>query len=77
MYSLLRARGSILVSSLTWQALGDRLVSDRCKGDQELAKSFKDVVGTSIIFIDGTIAQAPDEESLARSRGLHEAVPPA
>lgn len=57
--------GSIMVSSLSWQAYGDSLISEQCKTDQELVQRIKDVVGVRIIYINSTMAQAPNEESLA------------
>jgi len=57
--------GSIMVSSLSWQTYGDSLTSEECKADQELVRRIKDVVGVRIIYINSTMAQAPDEESLA------------
>jgi hypothetical protein len=57
--------GHVMVASLSWQNIGDAFVSDRCKGEHDIAQQVKAIVGTQITLIDGFLAQAPDEESLA------------
>lgn len=57
--------GHLTVSSLSWQAIGDTMVSDTCKGENEVAKKINALVGTRMIYINAYMATAADEEQIA------------
>lgn len=57
--------GNVVVSSVRASATEESAGNDRCKQAHDQAQRVMDVVGARILYINGTIAQAPNEESLA------------
>ncbi|MDF0642388.1 MAG: hypothetical protein P0111_00030 [Nitrospira sp.] len=57
--------GNVVVSSVSAPVTEDSAGGDRCKRTHDQAQRVADVVGARILYINGTIAQAPNEESLA------------
>ena len=57
--------GHLTVSSLSWQEAGDSFVTERCKGEHDMAQTFKGIIGTQMVYIDSYIDTAANEEALA------------
>jgi hypothetical protein len=57
--------GNVVVSSVRASVTEESAGNDRCKQAHDQVQRVMDVVGARILYINGTIAQAPNEESLA------------
>jgi len=57
--------GNVVVSSVSVPVSGDAAAGGRCRQEQERAQRITDMVGARVLYINSTLAQAPNEESLA------------
>jgi len=57
--------GNIVVSSVSAPVSGNAAGTDQCHKEPERAQRITDVVGARVLYINSTLAQAPNEESLA------------
>jgi len=57
--------GNVVISSVSAPVSGNSSGSDRCHKEQERTQRITDMVGARVLYINSTLAQAPNEESLA------------
>lgn len=57
--------GNVVVSSVSAPAADDPAGTIRCRKEHELSQRVTDMVGARVLYINSTVAQAPNEESLA------------
>ncbi len=57
--------GNVVVSSVSAPVSGNAAGSDGCQKEQEQTQRITDTVGARVLYINSTVAQAPNEESLA------------
>lgn len=57
--------GSVMVASVNWENVANSVLTSHCQEEHAIAQKLEDFLGTRMILIEGTIAQAEDEESVA------------
>lgn len=57
--------GNVVVSSVSAPVADDPAGTVRCRKEHELSQRVTDMVGARVLYINSTVAQAPNEESLA------------
>ncbi|MDP1769707.1 MAG: hypothetical protein Q8L74_13030 [Nitrospirota bacterium] len=57
--------GSVMVASVGWQDVANSVLTAGCQEENIIAQKLEDMLGTRMILIESTIAQAGDEESVA------------
>jgi hypothetical protein len=57
--------GSIMVASVNWEDVANSVLTAHCQEEHTIAQKLEDMLGTRMVLINSTIAQARDEESLA------------
>jgi len=57
--------GNVVVSSVSAPAADDPAGTIRCRKEHELSQRVTDMVGARVLYINSTVGQAPNEESLA------------
>jgi hypothetical protein len=57
--------GNVVISSVSAPAADDPAGTVRCRKEHELSQRVTDIVGARVLYINSTVAQAPNEESLA------------
>jgi hypothetical protein len=56
--------GNVIVAALEWQDIADKLVSQKCQDEHNLAQKVKEIVGMRMLYINGTIGTASTEDRL-------------